>query len=130
MAAPATTQTGAHLLRLVLSCRKITAQVTSPNTDSIIAMASSTEQEFIADYKAKLNRFPRSQFLWNSKVAARIGEKMATRLKEVGVSSVQIDAQEEWSRPIHYRKMVRPFFERVKSGGVAVSGAEDLIFLG
>ncbi|XP_073127674.1 uncharacterized protein [Henckelia pumila] len=130
MAAPAATKSGVHLLRIVLSCRKITAQVISPSTDSIIAMASSTEQEFLVDYKAKLDRFPRSQFLWSSKIAARIGEKMATRLKEVGVLSVQIDAQEELSRPIHYRKMVRPFFDTVKSGGITVAGAEDLIFLG
>ncbi|XP_075488719.1 uncharacterized protein LOC142527713 [Primulina tabacum] len=130
MAAPLTTQSSIHLLRLALSCRNITAQVISPSTDSIIAMASSAEQEFIADYKAKLDRFPRSQFLWSSKVAARIGEKMAIRLKEVGVLSVQIDAQEELSRPIHYRKMVRPFFESVKSGGITVAGAEYLVFLG
>ncbi|KAK2970069.1 hypothetical protein RJ640_006542 [Escallonia rubra] len=69
-----------HLLRLVLSCRKITAQVTHPRTESIVAMASSSEQEFMAQYRAKLNRFPRSHNYWDAKIASRIGEKLGFRL--------------------------------------------------
>ncbi|KAM7486983.1 hypothetical protein LguiA_002992 [Lonicera macranthoides] len=115
-----------HLLRLVLSCRKITAQVTNPTTSSIIAMASSSEQEFAAQYRAKLNRFPRSHNYWDSKIASRIGEKLGFRLKEIGVSNVEIDLIEELSRPIHHRKMVIPLFESVKRAGVGVAGAEKL----
>ncbi|TQE14004.1 hypothetical protein C1H46_000426 [Malus baccata] len=50
-----------HVLRLVLSCSKITSQVTSPSSSSIIVMASSFEQEFVACYRSNLNRFPSSQ---------------------------------------------------------------------
>ncbi|XP_057957425.1 uncharacterized protein LOC131150615 [Malania oleifera] len=115
-----------HLLRLVLSCRKITAQVTNPGTDSIVAMASSSEQEFIAQYRAKLNRFPRSHNFWDARIASRVGEKLGIRLREIGVSGVEIDLREELSRPIHHRKMVLPLFDSVKRTGVAVAGAEKL----
>ncbi|KAL2460916.1 Ribosomal L18p/L5e family protein [Abeliophyllum distichum] len=129
MATLITTQ-NPHILRLVISCRKITAQVTNPNNHSIIAMASSSEQEFAAQYRTKLNRFPRSHNYWNSKTSSRIGEKIAFRLREIGVSSLQIDVQEELSRPIHHRKMVGSFFESVRRAGITVAGADDLIFLG
>ncbi|XP_038884095.1 uncharacterized protein LOC120075027 isoform X2 [Benincasa hispida] len=115
-----------HLLRLVLSCRKITAQVTNPATSSIVAMASSSEQEFVAYYRSKLHRFPRSNNFWDSKVASRVGEKLGHRLKEIGVSDVRIDLAEEFSRPLYYRKMVLPLFDSVQRSGVAVDGAEKL----
>ncbi|XP_042029271.1 uncharacterized protein LOC121776188 [Salvia splendens] len=121
---------GTHLLQLVLSCRKITAQVTCSSSKSIVAMASSTEEEFIKAYRAKLNRFPRSSIYWDSKTASRIGDKIGIRLQEKGVSSVGIDVREELSRPIHYRRLLGPFFESVKRTGITVSGAEDLVFLG
>ncbi|XP_057791921.1 uncharacterized protein LOC131008851 [Salvia miltiorrhiza] len=79
---------GTHLLRVVLSCRKMTAQVTCSSSNSIVAMASSTEQEFIKDYRAKLNRFPRCIIYWDSKTASRIGDKIGIRLQEMGVLSV------------------------------------------
>lgn len=129
MAAPATPQT-THLLRLVLSCRKISAQVTCNSSNSIIAIASSTEQEFVKEYMAKLNRFPRSRIYWDSRIASRIGDKIGIRLRETGVSTVVIDVQEELSRPIYYRKMLGPFFDSVKRTGIAIDGAEELIFLG
>ncbi|XP_054814048.1 uncharacterized protein LOC129314593 [Prosopis cineraria] len=115
-----------HLLRLVLSCRKITAQVTSTSTSSIIAMASSSEQEFVAHYRAKLNRFPRSHHFWDAKVASRVGEKLGFRLREIGVNAVEIDVLEEKSRPVHHRMMVLPLFDSVKRVGVEVSGVEKL----
>ncbi|XP_065877550.1 uncharacterized protein [Euphorbia lathyris] len=115
-----------HLLRLVLSCRKITAQVTSHDTSNIIAMASSSEQEFLALYRIRLNRFPRSQHFWDAKTASRVGEKLGFRLKDIGVTSINIDLEEELSRPIHYRKRVLPLFDSVKRVGVAVDGAEKL----
>ncbi|KAJ6959186.1 hypothetical protein NC653_037479 [Populus alba x Populus x berolinensis] len=73
-----------HLLRLVLSCRKITAQVTNPTTSTIIAMASSAEQEsFLSHYRnSTLSRFPRQS--WDSKAASRVGEKLGLRLKGIG----------------------------------------------
>ncbi|XP_077228961.1 ribosomal L18p/L5e family protein [Tasmannia lanceolata] len=115
-----------HLLKLMLSCRKITAQVTSPRTDSIVAMASSSEQEFLPQYRAKLNRFPRSHNFWDAKIASRIGEKLGLRLKEIGVSDVEIDLEEELSRPTHYKIMVISVFDSVKRMGIRVSGAEKL----
>ncbi|KAL6495335.1 hypothetical protein OROGR_029898 [Orobanche gracilis] len=121
---------GAHLLRVVLSCRKISAQVTCPSSHSIIAMASSSEQEFVKECRAKLNRFPRSKIYWDSKTASRVGDKIAIRLIEIGVCGVKIDVQEELSRPIHYRKMLSPFFDSVTRTGISVEGAEDLVFLG
>lgn len=117
-----------HLLRLVLSCRKITAQVTNATTESIVAMASSSEQEFVAQYRSKLNRYPRSHNYWDAKIASRIGEKLGFRLKEMGVSDVAIDIGEELSRPVHHRKMVIPLFESVKRTGISVAGAENLTF--
>ncbi|KVH99291.1 uncharacterized protein LOC112514838 [Cynara cardunculus var. scolymus] len=115
-----------HLLRLALSCRKITAQVTTPGTDSIVAMASSTEQEFMAHYRSKLTTFPRSHKFWDAKIASRIGEKLGFRLNDIGISHLEIDLTEELSRPIHYRKMVVPFFNSVKRAGISVHGSEKL----
>ncbi|KAL9343049.1 hypothetical protein Peur_063480 [Populus x canadensis] len=115
-----------HLLRLVLSCRKITAQVTNPTTSTIIAMASSAEQEsFLSHYRnSTLSRFPRQS--WDSKAASRVGEKLGFRLKGIGVSNIYIDLNEELSRPIHYRKRVLPLFDSVKRVGIVVDGAEKL----
>ncbi|WCJ29035.1 Ribosomal L18p/L5e family protein [Euphorbia peplus] len=115
-----------HLLRLVLSCRKITAQVQNPTTSNIIAMASSSEQEFLAQYRIRLNRFPRSQQFWDAKTASRVGEKLGFRLKDIGITSINIDLQEELSRPIHYRKRVLPLLDSVQRVGVAVDGADKL----
>lgn len=117
-----------HVLQLVLSCRKITAQVTNTTTSSIIAMASSSEQEFAAHYRAQLNRFPRSQRFWDGKVASRVGEKLGFRLREIGVTTVQIDPREEQSRPPHYRVIVSPLFHSIKNAGVHVSGVHWLIY--
>ncbi|XP_052724087.1 uncharacterized protein LOC128193931 [Vigna angularis] len=98
------------------------AQVTNTTTSSIIAMASSSEQEFAAHYRAQLNRFPRSQRYWDGKVASRVGEKLGFRFREIGVTTVQIDPSEEQSRPPHYRVMVSPLFHSIKNAGVHVSG--------
>ncbi|GAU21934.1 hypothetical protein TSUD_110740 [Trifolium subterraneum] len=114
-----------HVLQLVLSCRKITAQVTNTTTSSIIAMASSSEQEFLAHNHSVLNRFPRSHRFWDAKIASRIGEKLGLRLREIGITGVQIDANEELSRPLHYRTMVSPLFRSVQRAGVHVSGADN-----
>ncbi|XP_027344108.1 uncharacterized protein LOC113856479 [Abrus precatorius] len=113
-----------HVLQVVLSCRKITAQVTNTTTSSIIAMASSSEQEFVAYHRSKLNRFPRSHRFWDAKVASRVGEKLGLRLREIGVTGVQIDPLEEQSRPVHYRLMLSPLFHSVKRAGVEVSGVD------
>ncbi|XP_041001612.1 uncharacterized protein LOC121247310 [Juglans microcarpa x Juglans regia] len=116
-----------HLLRLVISCRKLTAQVTHPSTDSIIAMASSSEQELLPQYRAWLNRFPRQNHrFWDSKVAARIGYKLALGLREIGVSTVTVDLHEELSRPVFLRRMVLPLFDSVQRAGVEVDGADEL----
>ncbi|KAL9660462.1 hypothetical protein QQ045_025277 [Rhodiola kirilowii] len=115
-----------HLLRLLISCRRITAQVTSQSSSSIVAMASSSEQEFLNQYRSNLTRFPRRQQFWDAKAASRVGEKLGFRLKEIGVSDVEIDLVEELARPIHHRKLVGPLFDSVKRAGVAVGGAEKL----
>lgn len=116
-----------HLLQLVVSCRKITAQVTNTNSSTIIAMASSSEQEFVTHYRAKLNRYPRSYKLWDSKVASRVGEKLGFRLREIGVSNVDIDLNQELSRPAYHRLMVLPLFDSVKRAGVSVAGVDQLV---
>nr|XP_043638744.1 uncharacterized protein LOC122609869 [Erigeron canadensis] len=117
-----------YLLRLALSCRKITAQVTNSGTDTIIAMASSTEQEFMAHYRSKLTTFPRSHKFWDAKIASRIGEKLGGRLNEKGISEIEIDVIQELSRPLHYRKLVVPFLLSVKRAGICVSGSDELVF--
>lgn len=89
-------------------------------------MASSSEQEFVNHYRAKLNRFPRSHHYWDAKIASRVGEKLGFRLREIGVTGVQIDVREEQSRPVHHRMMVLPLFDSVKRAGVVVSGADKL----
>ncbi|KAL8226698.1 hypothetical protein R6Q57_016530 [Mikania cordata] len=82
-----------HLLQLALSCRKITAQVTNSATDSIVAMASSTEQELMPHYRSKLTTFPRSHTFWDAKIASRVGEKLGFRLNDIGISHVEIARQ-------------------------------------
>uniref|UniRef100_A0A2P2P2W8 Uncharacterized protein MANES_11G120200 n=1 Tax=Rhizophora mucronata TaxID=61149 RepID=A0A2P2P2W8_RHIMU len=116
-----------HLLRLVLSCRQITAHVTNPTTSAIIAMASSTEDEFLTQHRFRLSRLPpHSHQFWDARTASRVGEKLGFRLVEIGVTSINIDLHEELSRPVHYRKRVLPLFGSVKRVGVVVDGAEQL----
>lgn len=97
-----------HLLRVLLSGHKITAQVTNHMTDSIIAVASTTETEFIPQLKAMKNHIPRHRKFIDPKMASRIGEKLDVQLKEIGFDNVEIDLKEELSRPIHQQKMVSP----------------------
>ncbi|XP_018507512.1 uncharacterized protein LOC108868579 [Pyrus x bretschneideri] len=104
-----------HVLRLVLSCHKITAQVTSPSSSSIIAMASSSEQEFVARYRSNLNRFPYSQTFWDAKVASRVSEKLALRLQDIGIIGIEIDLCEELSRPLHHHIRVLLLFDFVQA---------------
>ncbi|KDP42799.1 hypothetical protein JCGZ_23741 [Jatropha curcas] len=59
-------------------------------------------------------------------MASRVGEKLGFRLKEIGITNINIDLDEELSRPIHYRKRVLPLFDSVKRVGVAVDGADKL----
>ncbi|XP_022761674.1 uncharacterized protein LOC111307760 [Durio zibethinus] len=115
-----------HVLRLVLSCRNITAHVTQPGTSYIVAMASSTEQEFLIQYRSKLSQFPRSHLYWDAKVASRVGEKLGFRLKEIGVSNISIDVNEEISIPIHRRRLLTPLFDSLRRVGVEIDGAERL----
>ncbi|CAE6046931.1 unnamed protein product [Arabidopsis arenosa] len=119
-----------HLLQLVLSCRKITAQVTQPGSSTIVAMASSSEQEFLVKSRANLYRFPHSNNFWDSKTASRVGEKLGLRLRDLGVDVVSIDADEEISRPIHHRKRVLPLFDSVRRTGIRVDGTDQLNDIG
>ncbi|KAJ3678137.1 hypothetical protein LUZ60_001940 [Juncus effusus] len=115
-----------HLLRLALSCRHITAEVTSPppHSQTIIAMASSTESEFTT--LTRLARFHRSKFVWDEKVSARVGEILAQRLIRIGVGGVDLDLDEEVKRPGYLRRLLSPFFESVVRSGVRVEGVEKL----
>ncbi|KAB2009089.1 hypothetical protein E1A91_D10G146100v1 [Gossypium mustelinum] len=119
-----------HVLRLVLSCRSIKAHVTQPGTSYIVAMASSTEQEFLIQYRSKLDQFPRSRRFWDSKVASKVGEKLGFRLKEIGISNIAIDVDEEISRPIDRRRLVLPVFDSLRRVGVKIDGAERLSQIG
>ncbi|PKA54756.1 hypothetical protein AXF42_Ash000591 [Apostasia shenzhenica] len=122
---------GGHLLRLLVSCRKITAQVTKGSTETIVAMASSGEQEFAAEARARLYRRPRSPRLWDERVAARVGEKLALRLRQIGVSDLRLDVddcdRDRLSRPPHYRRSLALLFKSVERAGVRVAGADDLL---
>ena len=104
--------------------------MTQPTTASIIAVASSLEQEFVPLNRARLNRFPRHCRLWDSRTTTRVGDKLALRLHDIRVSTVSIDLQEELSRPLHLRQLVLPLFDFVCRAGVLVNGAEKLWFAG
>ncbi|KAJ0972335.1 hypothetical protein J5N97_020294 [Dioscorea zingiberensis] len=116
-----------HILKLVLSCRKITAEVTIPRTGAIVAMASSGEQEFAQQYRARLlSRFPRSRSLWDARDAARVGEKLGLRLRGAGIDAVEVDLDLELSRPPHYRRPLASLFLSVQEAGIRVAGADKL----
>ena len=89
-------------------------------------MASSSEQEFIPLYRARLNCFPRHCRLWDSRIATCVGDKLALCLQDIRVSVVSIDLQEELSRPLHLRQLVLLLFDSVRHAGVLVHGAEKL----
>ncbi|KAK1565755.1 hypothetical protein Q3G72_034167 [Acer saccharum] len=92
-----------YLLRLVLSCRKISAQVTNTSTSTIVAMAASSDNDFLSRYHSNLIRFHRSHRFWDSKTASRVGDKLGLQLKEIGVNNVAIDLNEELSRSVPQR---------------------------
>ncbi|KAL6990190.1 hypothetical protein U1Q18_015939, partial [Sarracenia purpurea var. burkii] len=50
----------------------------------------------------------------------RVGKKLGFRLREIGVSDVEIDLHEELSQPIHYRRKVLPLVDSVKHANVRV----------
>ncbi|XP_006852127.2 uncharacterized protein LOC18441838 isoform X2 [Amborella trichopoda] len=107
-----------HLLKVAVSCRRVLAQVVNTNTESIVAMASSMEQEFLPEYKAKLNRFPRSHMFWDSQAAAKVGKNLGNRISELGISQVLIDSKEEESRPLHYKKRIQALLAALKNNGI------------
>ncbi|KAJ4723423.1 Ribosomal L18p/L5e family protein [Melia azedarach] len=128
MASHTIIQNPRYILQLVVSCRKITAQVsnTCPATASIVAMASSSRQDFYSHYHSRLNPFPKRHRFWDSKTAALVGQKLGSQLREIGVSNVMIDLAEELSRPANQRILVRPLFDSVRCAGVVVDGLEKL----
>ncbi|KAK4857373.1 hypothetical protein QYF36_027301 [Acer negundo] len=119
-----------YLLRLVLSCRKISAQVTNTSTSTIVAMAASSDNDFLSRYHSNLNRFHRSHRFWDSKTASRVGDKLGLRLKEIGVNNVAIDLNEELSRSVPQRVTVLPLFDSVRRAGILVDGADRLAEIG
>ncbi|KAL5990943.1 hypothetical protein ACLOJK_011849 [Asimina triloba] len=100
--------------------------VTNLRTESIVAMASSSEQEFLPDYRSRLNRFPRPRSMWDARIASRVGEKLGIRLREIGVSDLEIDPEDELARPVHYSRMVVLVLQSVKRSGIRVCGSERL----
>ncbi|KAG0475955.1 hypothetical protein HPP92_012796 [Vanilla planifolia] len=122
---------GGHLLRLLVSCRKITAQVTVGGTDTIIAMASSGEQEFAAATRARIFSRPLSRRFWDERVAARVGEKLALRLHQIGVADVRlhIDDGNGSSMPLFYRRQIASLFDSVERAGIRVSGADEVRYV-
>uniref|UniRef100_A0A7N2LC55 Uncharacterized protein n=1 Tax=Quercus lobata TaxID=97700 RepID=A0A7N2LC55_QUELO len=89
-------------------------------------MASSSEQEFVPLYRARLNHFSRHCGLWDSRSAAHVGNKLTLRLHNIHVSAVCIDLQDELSRPLHLHQLVLPLFDSVRRASVLVHGAEKL----
>ncbi|CAL9037803.1 uncharacterized protein LOC103993466 [Musa acuminata AAA Group] len=114
-----------HLLRLVMSCRKITAEVIAPQSSTIVAMASSDEPEFLTLNRARINRFAPTRLLWDARVAARVGEKLGIRLREIGVSNIEIDPL-EFSRAPHLRRPAASLFDSVERAGICVAGSDKL----
>ncbi|KAJ8467427.1 hypothetical protein OPV22_029979 [Ensete ventricosum] len=112
-----------HLLRLVMSCRKITAEVIAPQTSTIVAMASSDEPEFLTLNRARMNRPTRLS--WDARVAARVGEKLGIRLRQIGVSNIEIDPL-EFSRAPRLRRPAASLFDSVERAGICVAGSEKL----
>jgi hypothetical protein len=115
-----------HLLRLVVSCRKLSAEIYPPQTQTIVAMATSTEPEFAPRQRALQARNPSAKLLWSPATAARIGEILSQRLLAIGVYGVSVDIDEELSRPPHWRRSISPFFESFQRSGVRIDGAEKL----
>ncbi|KAF3789950.1 hypothetical protein EJ110_NYTH05512 [Nymphaea thermarum] len=113
-----------HCLRLALSCRKISAVVVRAGTDSIVAMADSMEAEFLPQYRVNENRVPRCKSFWDLKVASKVGDNLGSRLSGISVSHVEVDADEEASRPLHYRRSVAPFFDSLQRRGIRVHGLQ------
>ncbi|KAK8947506.1 hypothetical protein KSP40_PGU005555 [Platanthera guangdongensis] len=120
----------AHLLRLAVSCRKLTAHVTAGATDTIVAMASSGEHEFASAARARLYRHPRSRLFWDERVAVRVGEKLGARLRQIGVSDISLHLEdgdpEHLSFPLHYRRPIASMLRSVEGAGVRVVGADEL----
>ncbi|CAA7400456.1 unnamed protein product [Spirodela intermedia] len=116
-----------HILRIVLSCRQIAAEVTAPASVAIVAMASSSEQEFVAEQRTRLNRFPRCRTFWDARVASRVGDKLALRLHEAGVPSLQLHIGEGLSWPVHHRRPAASLFDSLERAGILVYGAEPLM---
>ncbi|KAM0997173.1 hypothetical protein ACFX2I_007046 [Malus domestica] len=48
-------------------------------------------------------------------VAFRVDKKLTLRLRDIGVTSVEIDLCEELSRPVHHRMKVLPLFDSVQA---------------
>ncbi|KAI4369237.1 hypothetical protein MLD38_017705 [Melastoma candidum] len=116
MSVPAAPGGCRHLFRLVLSVRKITAQVTDASTTTIIAMVSSDESRPPTPTEVAIKRFPRH--CWGSDTAGSVGERQASRLKEIGIDRVDIYAEEETSRQTRQRMMVLSLFESVRRAGI------------
>ncbi|KAG6520361.1 hypothetical protein ZIOFF_017410 [Zingiber officinale] len=115
-----------HLLRLIVSCRKIAAEVTAPCSSTVVAMASSDEPEFLVQNYLWRNRFPRPRLPWDSRVASRVGEKLALRLRGIGVFAVEVDLGQEPSRLSHFRRSAVSLFGSFERAGVHVAGSEKL----
>ncbi|KAH7857564.1 hypothetical protein Vadar_014059 [Vaccinium darrowii] len=56
-------------------------------------------------YRSNLNRFPRSHQFWDANVMSRAGEKLGSRLSEIGVSNVVFDFNKEMSRPFTTKEL-------------------------
>lgn len=118
-----------YLLQLILSCRKITAQVSdtaSAGSSTIVALASSSKQDFYSHYHSKLNPFPKRHRFWDSNTVVVVGQKLGSQLREIGIDNVMINLAEELSRPANQRIMVLPLFDSVRRAGVVVDGLEKL----
>ncbi|KAK4349622.1 hypothetical protein RND71_032377 [Anisodus tanguticus] len=111
-----------HLLRLLVSCRKITAQVTTTSTDTIIAMASSSEQEFAPQCKAKLNRVPRclSSLSRSLSQFSKQSSSSLARLAPLQAVLFDIDRTLCDSDPFHYLAFREMLLEIGYNGGVHV----------
>ncbi|KAH7838257.1 hypothetical protein Vadar_024101 [Vaccinium darrowii] len=100
----------------------------SPPNIVFLRQRRSPKTSIAPQYRSNLNRFPRSRQFWDAKVMSRAVEKLGFRLFEIGVSDVEIDFNEEMSRPVHHQRIMGPLFDSIRRAGVTVFSAEKLQF--
>lgn len=116
-----------HVLQFAITQRKPTVQVVNSSNNVIVAASTILEEEFRATYNAKLQQCPRSQYVWNVPIAAKMGENLADRLKALEINNVHVDLKGESCRPRQYKKRVFAIIDSLRKSGIKLCGIDDLV---